>query len=159
MGFRVSSSVSGASGSAGSRFSGFSGLSRLRRLLSFTVPQTLCGGLYRFVGAVGHELLPLVLGGQRQVHRVGRDQIQESVDHPWVEVATATGLDLFESLGQAKGRTVNAVGHHGLEGIGDRDDARTQRDVLALEALRVPGAVIFFVVMPDERGDMMQPLN
>src|SRR5439155_13986744 len=90
-------------------------------------------------------------------HGVGRDQVQEGVDHPWVEMATPTGLDLFERLVQAEGRAIDPVGHHGVEGIGNRNDARAKRDVLTLEALGIAGAVEFLVVMPDQRATWCRP--
>src|SRR6267154_4027042 len=102
---------------------------------------TLGGRLYGLVRTIRHYVLALVLGRQREVHGVSGDQVQESVDHPWVEMATPTGLDLFQRLVQAERWAVDAVGHHCLEGVGHGNDARAERDVLALEALGIAGTV------------------
>src|ERR1700724_470614 len=93
------------------------------------------------------------------VNGASRDQVEERADDPWVEVATAPGLDLLQRLIQAQGWTVDPVGDHGFKGIGDSDDARAERDLLALEALGISGAVEFLMVMADQRRDMMQALD
>src|SRR6202163_4626302 len=93
------------------------------------------------------------------MHRIPPDQVQEGFDPAWVEVTTPTGFDLFQRLVWGERRTVDPVGPQVLEGVGHGNDPRTEWDVLALEALRVAGAVKFFVVMPDQRGNVVETLD
>ena len=51
------------------------------------------------------------------------------------------------------GRAVGASGAHGVEGVGQRQDARDEGDVLAGEFCGVAGAVPAFVVMEDALED------
>src|SRR5438105_6547487 len=121
--------------------------------------KLLRGGLGEFFGARGERLLPLVFGRQRQVHRIVGDQVEEGVDHPRIEVAPAAALDLFQRFAQSQRWAIDAVCHHRLEGIGDRDDAGAERDLFRLEALRITRPVPFFVVMPDEGGNVVQAFH
>ncbi len=59
------------------------------------------------------------------------------------------------------GRPVTAIRGHRVEGVGDEDDARAERDLLAGEAERVAGAVPPLVVVQDPAIDRRdaQPLE
>ena len=72
--------------------------------------------------------------------------LNEGVEHRRVEVRAASFLHDREALVEREGLLVGAARAEGVEHVGDRDDATDERDVFALEAERIAGAVPAFVV-------------
>ena len=61
-----------------------------------------------------------------------------------------------QSIFQLHGGLVGAVGGHGVERVGDGDDARHQRDLIALQSVGIAVAVHVFVVQFDARQHVLQ---
>ena len=69
------------------------------------------------------------------------------VDHQRVPLdPRSLAEDLIDAFGRHRG-AVRPRGVHRVEAIGDRQDARQQRDRIALEPFRVPAAVVAFMVV------------
>src|SRR5438132_12783235 len=100
-------------GSSSRKMPGATSIACKHYLLCRARSGKLGGGLDRLVGAGGHRLLALILGGQRQVDRVRGNQVKEGVDDARVEVAPAASHDLLEGLVQAQRRPVDAAVNHG----------------------------------------------
>src|SRR5947208_15098720 len=80
-----------------------------------------CGLGGRFVWPCRLRTLPLLLGRKREVDGVVGDHLQEDIDYLGIEVGSSAGPQLLERLLQPQRGPVDAVGDHGLEGIGDGD--------------------------------------
>ena len=76
----------------------------------------------------------------------------EGVDDDRVELDAGELAQLGERLlGGQRRHAVGAGGRHRLEGVGDVEDARELRDLVADEAVRVARAVVPLVVVADDR--------
>src|SRR5437016_8934480 len=73
----------------------------------------------------------------------------EDFDDRSVELGVAAALQFGEGVGSAARFFVSAVAGDRVVGVGNGDDARTDRDVLAGERLRITRAVVKLVVMQD----------
>src|SRR5215510_8379044 len=96
--------------------------------------------------------------GARLFDRLPADRLEhvdgkteEYVHDARIEVRARRPLDLAPRRLQRDGPRIGAVERHGVEGIGDGEDAGAQRDLLALEAERVAGAVPALVVVVHDR--------
>src|SRR4051794_4083732 len=77
----------------------------------------------------------------------------QSIDDARAELLAAAPVDLLERLRQGARGTVRAVGGHGVERVGDRQDACGERDLLTGEAVRVAAAAEALVVAADHLLD------
>src|SRR4029077_10373560 len=81
-----------------------------------------------------------------------------------VKLAAGPDLNLLASFGESSGGTIGAVGDDGVEGIGDREDACTQRNFGAFETAGVAGTVEVFLMGIDnvasfgEKRDFLEHL-
>src|SRR5882724_2202678 len=75
--------------------------------------------------------------------RLDRD---EGIDHVGIELPLSLREDLGMRSAPAHGAAVGSVTRHGVERIGDREDARTEWDLVADEAVRISTPVPAFVV-------------
>ena len=76
------------------------------------------------------------------------DELDERVGELGVELGARAALDLADRDLVAERAAVRAVRGHRVVGVGDRDDAADQRDVLTRQAARVAAAVEPLVVAP-----------
>ena len=75
-------------------------------------------------------------------------------------VACAPSADDFlQRLAGAERGTIGAMGTHGLDDVGDRQDARLEDDLLASQLVRIAGAVQPFVVLERGLGDRPDKVN
>ena len=79
---------------------------------------------------------------------------KEAVDNAGIEVRAAHLVQLNDSLIMRARLAVNPIVGHGFVGVHHRQDACPDGDVLAVQALWVTGAVIFFLMGIDIWGDM-----
>ena len=75
-----------------------------------------------------------------------------------VELGSRTALDLRTGLGRRHGLLVGTgTGDH-IEGVGHRDDPPRQGDVLARQAVGIPGTVESFMVLHDRQHLVTEPV-
>ena len=91
--------------------------------------------------AVAAEFVPDVVG-----------HAEKDFDDLRIELASGPELDFFAGGFVSLFGTIGAVGGDGVEGVGDGKDAGAEWNLLALEAARITGAVIFFLVGVDDLG-------
>ena len=82
----------------------------------------------------------------------------EDFDDFGVELCARTAANFFAGVGHGESAAVRAVADHGVERIGDGEDAGTEGDLITFEAARVSGAVVELLVsendlrsLPEER--------
>src|ERR1044071_1212966 len=125
--------------------------------LQATVPRSGGGGLFaRGDGARAGHGDERLAGGEvfralREADAAGRDLARlaggdQRVHDLRVVARVDEGLDALDGVFEAHALLVRAVGRHRVEGVGDRDDARLHRYLVALQALRVALAVHHLVV-------------
>src|SRR6266478_2095800 len=68
-------------------------------------------------------------------------QGQKCRHHARIEMSARAALDLRARRRDGNGARVRAIVRHGVEGVGHREDARAQGDVLAPEPVGIAGAV------------------
>ena len=85
--------------------------------------------------------------------RAALDAGEERGDDLGVELRAGAALDLRDRFLERERRAVEAVGRHRVEGVGDEDDARAERDLLAGEAVGVALAVPALVMVQHPVGD------
>ena len=76
-------------------------------------------------------------------------------DHVRIELAPALALQLIEDPFVRTGGLIRPPRAHDIEGVDHRDDASTERDLLAAETVGVTRAVEMLVVMPDDQPDVL----
>src|SRR6185312_15858611 len=86
----------------------------------------------------------------------GLRDAQEDLDDFGVELVTAATGDLKAGLGEVTSLAVGAIGSNGVEGIGDGEDARAERNLLSAKTARVAGAVVGFLMRVDDLGRLTQ---
>ena len=84
------------------------------------------------------------------------EQLLERRDAPGAELGARGLAQLVQRGVEGAGRTVDAGREHRVEGVGDVDDPRAERDVLAREAVGIAGAVEALVVMADRRDGVAE---
>src|SRR3954451_12116389 len=101
------------------------------------------------VGEVGNRVLDQGLHRDR-VDRVKallpsllpiEDLVAEDLDQPGVEMCSGAAAKLRKCVRQGHRRLVRAVGGHRVIGVADEHDAGRERDLVALEPVRVAGTV------------------
>src|SRR4029077_11244906 len=85
----------------------------------------------------------------------GQDPLQ-SRDAAWAELGACRPSELLQRLCGGPGGPVDARREHGVERVRDMDDASSERDVLALQPVRVTRAVEALVVVADGRHGVVQ---
>src|ERR1051325_4542950 len=85
--------------------------------------------------------------------------LQEGVDDARVEVCADVSSNLFARL-DVRGRgAIRAVAGDRIEGVSDGEDARVDVNLLATQTHRVAVAIIFFVMLADDRGRAFQKID
>src|SRR5260370_40107996 len=97
------------------------------------------------------------LSRRRDTLQDGVGQLSESLHKDGYQLAVKLGvgaaLELSEGVGGAARFLIGPVGGDSVVGVSDGDDARAQRNLSAVEGIRVTGAVEELVVMLDHLGD------
>src|SRR5574340_1289074 len=88
-------------------------------------------------------------GGEAQF--AGGDCGIKRVHDDLIELGAGKRLDAAESEVQVHGRLVRAIGGHGVQSIGDGDDAGHKGNLGASEAIRIAAAIQVLVVQLDAR--------
>jgi len=86
------------------------------------------------------------------------DEILDVRDDRLVELL-ALPLELLDALVDRERAAVRTVARHRVEAVGDRDDARAERDLVSDEVIRVTLPVEPFVVMADEIAGRFEELH
>src|SRR5712692_6119259 len=81
------------------------------------------------------------------------------VDYRWVELAAGAALNLFAGMGHRQSSAVRTVADHGIERIRDGKDARSERNLFALQPPRVTGAVKKLLVSEHDFRSIAQKRN
>src|SRR4051812_2863420 len=96
-------------------------------------------------------------GHAAQVARLARvERAQEGGDDGRVELRARSGLELGARGALSECRPVAAVGGHRLVGVGDREDASLEWDLVAAQFVRVPEPVGALVVREDPRAEVLE---
>jgi hypothetical protein len=77
--------------------------------------------------------------------------LEQRLDDRGVELRAAVAPQLVLCLLGRQRASIGPIERHRDVGVGDVDDPRLQRDVVAAEAARIAGAVDVLVVLGDER--------
>src|SRR4051794_11670208 len=107
------------------------------------------GGLRVDVNRVDDELV------DPEAAVVALERLEEDLDHARVELSPRAARELRTRLLDRQRGAVDAVDRHRLVGVGDGEDARLERDLVADEPVRVAAAVGTLVVRDDPRGDVL----
>lgn len=89
----------------------------------------------------------------------GQVHAAEDVDDLRVELPPRVPDELAPGGAEVPRRAVGAVRSHGVERVGYGEDPGLERDGLALQALRVARAVVFFVMVEDDVPDLADELD
>src|SRR5690606_29667783 len=84
-----------------------------------------------------------------ELHLAGEHLLDEHVDHPGIELCPFVPDQLLHRLVHGQPRAVDAVRRHRVEGVGHRQDAGRERDLLPFEAVRISPAVVALVMVAD----------
>src|ERR1700716_3827703 len=85
--------------------------------------------------------------------------LEKHADHFRIELPPGPLLDLgFRSV-KGLPRTIGTIGHDGIEGIRDRKDARSERDLSALQTARIAGAVVTLLMRINDFAGLGQKRN
>ncbi len=76
-----------------------------------------------------------------------------------IELGSCAALYFFKHGFEREGGAVGAGGAHGVEGIGDADDAAHERDVFGGEIVGIAAAIETFVVVEDAGDDVLELLD
>ena len=117
----------------------------------------LADGLGLLDGERRESLLPLLHLGDLGLE--GRQVLDEELDHLRVVEGAAVLLQEVDGLLARHRAAVLAVFAHGVEAIDDREHARRERYLLALQAVRVAGAVPALVVVADDGHERVRELD
>jgi len=94
------------------------------------------------------------LGGELERKGVDLGEAGEDLDDLRVELAAGIASDLVNSEIDGQGRLISPLRGHGVECIGDQDDAAQDRDGIAGEPEWVPATVETLMVVEDRLGDL-----
>src|SRR5712692_11605404 len=81
------------------------------------------------------------------------------VDYRWVELAAGAALNLFAGMGHRQSSAVRTVADHGIHRIRDGKDARTERNLVALQSPGVTRAVKKLLVSEHDLCGVAQKRN
>src|SRR5690606_14164536 len=84
-----------------------------------------------------------------ELHLAGEHLLDEPVSHPRIELCPFVPDQLLHRLVHGQPRAVDAVRRHRVEGVGHRQDAGRERDLLPFEAVRISPAVVALVMVAD----------
>jgi len=77
---------------------------------------------------------------------------REDFDHFGVELGAGAAANFFAGMGHGESAAAGAVADHGVERVGDGENAGPEGDLFASWAARVAGAVEEFLVSEDDFG-------
>ncbi len=78
------------------------------------------------------------------------------LDDLGIELATGPEFDFLAGGLNGLGITVIALGSHGIQRIGNRENAGAQRDLIALQTAGIPGPVVVLLVGVNDFGSLGQ---
>ena len=81
-----------------------------------------------------------------EVHPDSVGMRQEDLDYAGVELFAGVAFDFCASGGNRERFAIRAIGNHGVESVGDRENSGADGNLLAAEAARIAGAVEAFLV-------------
>src|ERR671928_2040147 len=84
------------------------------------------------------------------------EDAQVHVDDARVELRAGALPQPPDRLGGREPLPVGPVGRHRVERVADEDDPRLERDLLAALPVRVAGAVVALVAVPDDLADVLE---
>ena len=84
---------------------------------------------------------------------------EEYLDDLGIELATRPEFDFLAGGLKRLCRAIGAVHGHGVEGVGDREDARAQRDLVALQSTGIAGPVVALLVGVNNLSRLRQKGN
>jgi hypothetical protein len=76
-----------------------------------------------------------------------RQRPDECLDYARVELPAGFRLQCLDRAAWTKARPIGSRRRHGVEGVGDGDDAGEQRDVFTAQSVRITGSAPRFMVM------------
>ena len=122
-----------------------------------------CGGARtRVIGNAALErklALEVGLVGVAERDATSLDHLHERLDHLGIELRPGHASELDDCSLGADRPAIGVARGHDVVGVGDRDDARPERDFVARKAMRVPVTVDTFVVADDDVRDRAVALD
>ena len=82
------------------------------------------------------------------------DDGREALHELGIELAAGVGRELRDDAVERPSQPIRPVVDHRVERIDEADDARPDRDLLALQPIRIARPVPAFVVVPDDRREL-----
>src|SRR6266478_3812212 len=83
----------------------------------------------------------------------------KDVDDRWIKLASGAALNLVAGMGHGQGAAVGTVADHGIHRIRDGKDARTERNLVALQSPGVTRAVKKLLVRENDFRGVAQKRN
>ena len=128
------------------------------RVRDFLEHRCLCARLVGrcSAGACGpparERELPRRFRRLRRVRTQLRQHVDEDADHRWIERRRRLALDRCHRLRVTDRGVIRTIARQRVEVVDDGQDARAERDLVALQTARVAFSVPPLVVREDERG-------
>jgi len=85
--------------------------------------------------------------------------LNEIVRYDGIELSAFPTFYFLKGLFKAYWSTIRAKGSHGIERIGNSNDARLQRDCGSSQTIWVPVAIVTFMVMKDNLSKDFEPFT
>lgn len=85
-----------------------------------------------------------------------REREEERRHDVGIELRRGMTLQLGQRVFDRHSGAVRAVADHRVEGVAHGDDARSQRDLVPRQTVRIAGTVVALVVPPDEIGGVRE---
>src|SRR6185437_10720652 len=115
------------------------------------------GDLSEGLGAAETEnAADTVLDSAAEVDPERLGNAQKDLNDPGIELVAAATCDLQAGFWKAAALAVRAVGGDGIECVGDGEDARAERNLLAAQSAGIPGAVPGFLMGVDDLRGLAQ---
>src|ERR1700730_13928211 len=86
----------------------------------------------------------------------GGDGSFEGIDHDGVELAARQRFDFAERIIEIHRGLIRTIGGHSVKRVRNTDDARHQRNLWALQAVRIAAAVHVLMVQFDTRQHVLE---
>src|SRR5208283_3926499 len=82
--------------------------------------------------------------------------LEENLNDLGIELPAGPDFDFLAGRGKCLRGAVWAVRGHGVEGVGDGENARAERDLITLQATGIPGPVVVLLVGVNDLGSLQQ---
>src|SRR5271163_4588514 len=88
-----------------------------------------------------------------------REHAEHRVDDLGIPLRSAAVLEHLQRLARRNRLTIRPLADHRVEGVGYRDDTRLEGNARAIEAVRIPGAVVALMMRTHDDCTTLQRGN